>query len=294
VSHLDGERLELNRKSWDFANSRFNRRKGDYASAIRSGAIPPLPIVKLLGLAENMTVLHLMCNDGREAAMLSHHTGASFHGVDFSIDAIVFARRLNDELGLSNTFEPTELHTFLSRPASRQFDLVLLTPGSVRWLPDLTYFFSRLGNWLSAEGEVCIWDIHPLPTCLDEHGTVVRNYPIRPTSYQRTDGVRDYVGQNDDFALLNRSPDQSLHFLNPLPVWFSEYSYSHVIEAAVRSGEFQLRSFKEFSFSWEEKLVPWLTVNAGGIYSVPSPWPEVPLTYWLRFAKARASAGVSS
>jgi hypothetical protein len=85
-------------------------------------------------------ILHLMCNDGREAAYISFTSGAMIHGVDFSAPAIDYARHLNTELGLSNRFTTDDVMHFLNQPAhSPRYSKVLMTLGGVppvSWTPD--------------------------------------------------------------------------------------------------------------------------------------------------------------
>ena len=136
---------DSNALSWDYANRIFNAHKADYATEIRSG-VPVLPseLMDRLAPASSDHILHLMCNDGREAAYISYVSGARITGVDFSPAATEFAQRLNTDLRLSNCFVTEDVRDFLSesdlnndRPTK-----VLLTLGSVRWIDDLLSFFS--------------------------------------------------------------------------------------------------------------------------------------------------------
>jgi cyclopropane fatty-acyl-phospholipid synthase-like methyltransferase len=86
--------LVLNHRSWAYANERFNTWKGDYAEAIRDGKTMPSRILDLIEPGPSEKILHLMCNDGREAASLTYHCGVQVDGVDFSEQAIDFAQAL--------------------------------------------------------------------------------------------------------------------------------------------------------------------------------------------------------
>jgi len=276
--------LELNRTSWTYANRRFNERKGDFAQAIQNGHGPPEPFLDILTPRPTDNILQLLCNDGREAAAISHQTGAYIHGVDFSDDAISFATRLNQHLSLTNRFTVSEVYSYLSSGTPEKYDKILLTLGSLRWLPDLPAFFNLCSRWLLASGIITVWDFHPLPQCLDEDRRLINNYPLSPTSYKRGEGVRDYVGEQFDFHMFSRRPKQSNVFHNPHPVYISEYSCAHVVTAAIATRCFALTSYIEYPFSWEEKCCSWLVATPNGCYRAPPDVPVLPLTFALQFS----------
>lgn len=276
--------LELNRTSWAFANRRFNEQKGDFAQAIKSGHGLPGPFLNILAPSPTDTILQLLCNDGREAAAIAYHTGAYIHGIDFSGDAINFAIRLNQHLSLANRFTVSEAYSYLSSGTPAKYNKILLTLGSLRWLPDLPTFFDLCSRWLSTSGVLTVWDFHPFSQCLDGNRRLVNNYPLNPTSYKRDEGVRDYVGEQLDFHMFSRQAKQLEVFRNPHPVYISEYSCAHVVTAAIATRCFTLTSYIEYPFSWEEKCCPWLVAAPHGCFSAPPDIPDIPLTFSLQFS----------
>jgi hypothetical protein len=277
--------LALNQASWTFANERFNRRKGDFAAAIRRGRNLPARVCSALELTPADRVLHLLCNDGREAAALSFHTGARVDGVDFSDDAVRFARELNFALSLSNTFVAAEAYGFLAQAPTARYDKILLTPGSLRWLPDLGGFFELCAAWMAPGSTMTVWDFHPIRLCVDDDMRLAHSYPLSPQSYERAEGIRDFAADGADYVLFDRSRDGEA-FDNPHRVYITEYGLGSIIQAAVAGGALVLERVEELGFSWEQRCFPWLEADAEGSFSAPAGVPEIPLTFLLRLRRA--------
>lgn len=279
--------LADNQASWSYANEHFNRRKGDFAGAIRQGRNLPSQVLDTLALSRTDRLLHLLCNDGREAAALSFHTGVHVDGVDFSEEAVRFARELNTSLSLTNDFIATEAYSFLEEGPTIRYDQVLLTPGSIRWLPDLRRFFELCTNWLSVNGLLTVWDFHPLRLCLDEDRRLVHSYPLSPRAYDR-EGIRDYAERGSDYVLFDRRADASQPFRNPHSAYVTEYGLSSIVEAALACHELHLTRFAELGFSWEQRCFAWLEADSDGVFTAPGGFPEVPLTFLLQVQRAAA------
>lgn len=278
------DRLANNQASWAFANDQFNRRKGDYAEAIRRGRNLPSQVLDALALSGTERILHLLCNDGREAAALSFHAGAHVVGVDFSEEAVRFARDLNVSLSLTNDFVAAEAYSFLEQGPTNWYDRILVTPGSIRWLPDLRRFFELCINWLSPSGLLTVWDFHPLRLCLDDDRRLINSYPLSPRSYER-EGIRDYAARRKDYVLFDRCADASQPFKNPHSVYVTEYGLSNVVEAALADHEVRLTRFTELGFSWEQRCFTWHESDAQGVFAAPAGFPAIPLTFLLQIQR---------
>lgn len=276
----------MNAVSWSYANKKFNARKGDYAQRIRDGYILPGAFVDILKPSHDDRILHLMCNDGREAAALSFRYGPRLVGVDFSSEAIKFARSLNDQLRLSNNFVNAEILEYLSGATKVSHNKIMLTLGSLRWITNLDQFFLLCAARLSVGGYLILWDFHPLVQCIDHDRHVINAFPFEPRVFVRQDGVRDYTGRDDWYHLFDRIPDYSDRFVNPHPVTLAEYSCSHVITKALENEHFQLRSFAEYPFSWEERCFCWLRLSTGGVFEPRDGEPSVPATFALKFERS--------
>jgi SAM-dependent methyltransferase len=279
---------ELTRSSWEYANRAFNRVKGDFAGAIRDGRQTlPDEVLEHLKLDQGSRLLHLMCNDGREAAFLSRTYGAHVVGVDFSPSAISCAESLNGELGLANDFVTGDVLAYLAHAAQQPaFDFAILTLGSLRWLEDLCGLFDGLARAVRASGELLLWDFHPLVVALGSGPKFERDYPFSATTYLRSYGVVDYVSDPAGYQLLARRADaDGTTFENPYRVRFSEYSFEALVAAAVERELWRLSAFVEYPFSWEERCLPWLVHDGCGKFVAPSPAPQVPITFLMRFTR---------
>jgi SAM-dependent methyltransferase len=267
----------------------MNRRKGDFAAAIRSGRDLPGQVLAALNLKPGDRVLHLLCNDGREAAALSFHHGVRVDGVDFSAEAVDFAQDLDRALTLGNTFQVAEVYAFLKDDPAPRYDHVLMTPGSVRWLPDLRHLFELCARWLAPAATLTVWDFHPLRLCIDDDRRLAHGYPLAPVSYLRDEGVRDYAWRHPDYVLFDRRPEPVINgseasrpFHNPHPIYVTEYGIGSIVEAAVADGGLAVRRLVELGFSWEQRCFPWLVPDADGAFSAPDDVPQIPLTFLLQ------------
>lgn len=282
---MDGDHLSLNRISWDFANRRFNKVKGDFARAIRSGVeVMPREVVDHIVMEPGRKLLHLMCNDGREAAFLGWQSGVSVVGVDFSAPAIDFACQLNEELGLGNRFVRAEILEWLKRESKEEFDTVLLTPGSIRWLEDLPQFFALARRLMKINGQLILWDFHPILHCFDGDLMAVLDYPFDSRSYVRDAGVADYASDENDFHLVARSGRRQRRQENIHKVYFSGHSMGTIVDGALRAG-FRLVSFKEFPFCWEERHLPWLVETEDRRFEAPLGATRIPMTFLVKLKK---------
>jgi SAM-dependent methyltransferase len=283
----------LTRSSWEYANRAFNRVKGDFAMAIRDGgqALPD-EVLEELDLNRGSRLLHLMCNDGREAAYLSHAYGVHVVGVDFSPSAIAYAESLNDELRLGNDFVTEEALAYLAHMADEPvFDVAMLTLGSLRWVEDLPGLFDGLAQAVRPAGELSLWDFHPLVAALGSGPAFARDYPFYATTYLRSYGVVDYVSDPAGYRLLaRRSAKEGTSFENPYRVRFSDYSFQALVGGAVEWDLWRLSAFVEYPFSWEERCLPWLVEDGRGKFVAPSSAPRVPLTFLMRFRRTEVAS----
>jgi cyclopropane fatty-acyl-phospholipid synthase-like methyltransferase len=275
-----------NKSSWEHANRRSNQRKGDFAKSIRAGAaVVPHEVTAKLSLAKGTRVLHLMCNDGREAAYLSQSFGARVTGVDFSREAIRFAQELNSKLGLKNTFIEASAIQWLGRCRPASFDVVITTLGTLWWVANLKTFFRRVVRVLPKRGIYCIWDFHPIVTCVDQSQRLYRPYPFHRMRLSHASGILDYTSDARSFTLLTRKPSRfQMQYSNPAAVTDYRWSMAMIVTAAMHEG-FTLRSFEEFDFVWMEKYFPWLTTHDGKRFSAGRRAQPIPLAMRLIFER---------
>jgi SAM-dependent methyltransferase len=282
---LSTDSVALNARSWDYANHAFNQRKGDYVAAMGRGeeVVPP-ELFAELGPNGTDHILHLMCNDGREAAYISRISGARFDGVDFSAEAIDYARNLNTELGLSNRFTTDDVLYLLNQPApDTSYTKVLMTLGSLRWVADIPSLLRGIHNRVAAGGLVVVWDFHPVVACLGADARWTRDYPLKSYTYHRSFGVVDYTGDPSAYRMVARNTAADSAYDNPHRVYFSEHPLSSIITAITSDSHYSLVRLREYFFSWEERCLPWLVEDRPRRWISPRGMPAIPLTFVATF-----------
>lgn len=279
------EPTEPNRRAWERANLYFNSLKGTIdADSLRSHAFPD-QVTDLFRVREDTSVLHLLCNDGRESAVWALDRGAVVHGVDISEAAISFAIDLHRSLGLeASRFECADYLHHL-RNTTLRYDSIVLTLGSLRWIPDLPEFFAAARGALTEDGVVAVWDFHPHTLVHDNHGEITTAYPDGSSTRVRQHGVVDYAGDPSSYYLINRRTEvpSPISYEPQLETTiFADHSVAAILNAAAAAG-LVLERVEEFDFVWEERLYPDLVVQSGATFVRPDRANAYPLTLGCRW-----------
>ncbi|MBX7240409.1 MAG: class I SAM-dependent methyltransferase [Bacteroidia bacterium] len=119
----------------------------------------------LLGEIKDKSILHLQCHFGQDSLSLSR-MGAKVTGVDFSENAIEYARILAREAGVEATFVLTDVYQtpdFISE----KFDIIFTTYGTIGWLPDLGRWADVIAAMLKPGGKLIFVEFHPVVWMLD-------------------------------------------------------------------------------------------------------------------------------
>jgi 2-polyprenyl-3-methyl-5-hydroxy-6-metoxy-1,4-benzoquinol methylase len=138
----------------------------------RAGATSLWPLeLEELGpdIHEGTRLLHLQCHFGLDTLSWARR-GAMVTGVDFSDEAIELARRLADEVGLSEraTFVASDIYEADEKLGDALFDVVFVSWGAIEWLPDLDRWAALIARRLRPGGVFYMAEIHPLAYSLDE------------------------------------------------------------------------------------------------------------------------------
>lgn len=149
------------RRSWDIATRNHNSHKGDQAAFLRGGGDVLFPEeLDLLGDLRGRDLVHLQCNAGQDSLCLARR-GARVVGVDFSEEAVSFARVLSADSGISARFERAEVTTWL-RETPERFDLAFSSYGATGWLPDLDEWARGVCRVLRPGGAFAYVEFHPI------------------------------------------------------------------------------------------------------------------------------------
>ncbi len=158
---LDDE-LDQTRRSWNRATANHNSHKGDQAAFLREGGTTLFSEeIGLLGDLAGRRVVHLQCNSGQDSLCVSRLGAAEVVGVDFSDEAIGFARRLSEDSGIPARFELGEVVRWMSTTEER-FDVAFASYGVTVWIKDLDAWARGVARILRPGGRFVYVEFHPL------------------------------------------------------------------------------------------------------------------------------------
>jgi len=230
---------ESNRAAWNQAAPFHARQQLDHLLALFSqpgASTLDATLTALLrdrvGL-EGKTAAQLSCNNGRETLSLRNLGTARCVGFDISDEFIAQARLLNQTAGLDVEFVRTDLYAI---PAAydRSFDLLLITIGTLGWLPDLPGAFQVMARLLRPGGKVVFYEMHPILDMFDQDDTLTET-PAPRHSYFKTEPFADQEG-------LDYYGNEQ--YQGPTSYWF-HHRLADVINELLRQG-FLLEWFEEY------------------------------------------------
>jgi ubiquinone/menaquinone biosynthesis C-methylase UbiE len=182
-----------------------------------------------IGLA-GKAVIQLACNNGRELISASKAGAGRCVGVDISDKFIAQAREFAALAAVEVEFIRSSVYE-LPRSLDGEFDLVYVTTGVLGWMPDLEAFFDVAARLLKPDGQLFIYEMHPITNMYDG------NHGLTPdASYFR---VEPFADQNEPDYL---HPDQ---VVSAVSYWFP-HTLSDVIGGCLRHG-LQLTHFEEYA-----------------------------------------------
>ena len=120
-----------------------------------------------LGDLSGKKVIHLQCNTGADTILLAK-MAASAVGVDLVPDNVLYAQKLADDLGVTNTsFIESDIMEFMEKHHEK-YDVVFVSEGAIGWLPDLKKWGQTVRHLLKDDGFFYIFEGHPFYMMLDE------------------------------------------------------------------------------------------------------------------------------
>lgn len=125
-----------------------------------------------LGDVSGKRLLHLQCHFGMDTLSLSR-LGADCVGIDFSREAILKARSLNEQLKLNGSFYESNVLDVLDLGLGL-FDIVFTSYGTICWLPDLDQWAYVIAKSLHKNGMFYFADFHPLLYLFDFNSKEIR------------------------------------------------------------------------------------------------------------------------
>lgn len=118
-----------------------------------------------LGDVAGKSLLHLQCHFGLDTLSWSRR-GAVCTGIDFSGEAIKFAKNLANELKLKTNFIECNVYD-VQEKVEGLFDIVFTSYGVIGWLPDLTAWAKIISQKLKVGGVFYMVEFHPIVWMFD-------------------------------------------------------------------------------------------------------------------------------
>jgi len=215
-----------------------------------------------LGFA-GQAVAHVACNNGRELVALKGLGAGRCVGFDISAGFIEQGRQLAQAARVECEFVVADVYD-LPPSYDGQFDVAFVTPGTLRWMPELPAFFSALARLLDPRGRVLVLEMHPIldmiaPEKLSQGQIALQPMYFRRGPFRKENGL-DYYG--------------NVHYVSPPAYWF-HHRLADVLNAC-RAGGLSFEHLEEFPHDM-----------SGGAYRLlADPKVGMPLSYALFARKA--------
>jgi len=222
VDLSSGEWLDANRAQWDervplhvasefYDQSKLRAGNGELTSIEEAELAALFPE----GL-EGKRILHLQCHFGADSLVLAQR-GATVVGLDFSKPAIMAARELAAEVGLSDRARFIHTNVYDARhmlPEPESFDAVFTTWGTIGWLPDVVEWAKIIEWYLKPGGALYFADGHPSAFVFLEgaDGSLVQTFPYD------SHGEPDIVDDTTDYAVADAvlTNTKTFEWMHPL------------------------------------------------------------------------------
>jgi len=265
------ERLRANRDHWDEAVGHHTA-SGFYDVAGFKAGCETLDRLETaaVGPVAGKRLLHLQCHFGLDTLSWVRR-GARATGLDFSGEAIGYARSLAAELGLSARFVHAEV-TAAAAVLGETFDVVFTSYGVLCWLPELAPWGRAVADCLRPGGRFALVESHPAAMVFDDEDPAelrVR-YPYFQRGALRFDEDRTYAC---DAQMRHRTTYEWMHPLE------------EIVSALLGAG-LRLVELREYPVAaW--RMFPFLERDREGSWRLPDGRTDIPLTLSIVALKPR-------
>lgn len=263
--------LRTNRLLWDsrvpiHARSRFYNLAGFMAGRTSLGKIE----ISELGDVTGKSLLHMQCHFGMDTLSWARR-GAIVTGIDFSPEAIKFARSLAVDLGLNARFVCSDVAK-LPRLLKGKFDIVFTSYGVLNWLPDLRRWASAISDYLKPDGVFYMVEFHPIVSVFEDSSNMRMPRVTGGNSHRKRP-----IKSRPEGSYAYRDPQSQLKSYQ----W--RYSLSDVISALLGAG-LTIQSMREFPFA-QNQILPQLIRGADGLWHLPRRHAPLPLMFSVKASK---------
>ncbi|MCP4179292.1 MAG: class I SAM-dependent methyltransferase [bacterium] len=120
---------------------------------------------------KDKNIAHVCCNNGIELISAVRIGAERGTGFDISDAFIKEAEELAQIAGVNCNFVRTDIYE-LDEKYFNKFDIVLITIGALSWFDDLNKFFSKVSGLLKENGNLFIYEAHPLLNMIPCEGEI--------------------------------------------------------------------------------------------------------------------------
>jgi len=268
------------RRSWNIATRHHNRHKGDQAGFLRGGGEVLFDEeLSLLGELRGRELVHLQCNAGQDTLCLARK-GAVATGVDFSDEAITFARGLAADTSIAAEFILADVLDWLHTTPQR-FDIAFSSYGAVGWLPDLKAWAQGIARVLVPGGRFVYVEFHPTVWSVAPDLTVTGDNYFTTAPFDEP--VGDYVAK----------AGAGLHAIagaisgdNPVPARSWQYGLGAIVTAIAEAG-LVIEALTEYPYANGCNVHPALVLGPDRRWRWPEPSANLPLMFGLTARRPR-------
>lgn len=199
-------------------------------------------ILDEIGDLTGKSIIHLQCNTGADTILLAK-MALNAVGVDLVPDNIHYAKKLSDELSITNIdFIESDIMELMEKH-NEKYDVVFVSEGAIGWLPDLKKWGETIRHLLKDDGFFYVFDSHPFYLSFDESKLSDEIYEIKYPYFSKAPDVDDSIG---GYA------SESKHGVK---AYFWMYTVSDLINSLTSAG-LHINYFNEFRENF---------FNAGGM-----------------------------
>ncbi len=237
---MNREVFEIIRTSWNSTmplHQKINKKK--YDEVFRSQQFTVFSeeeknFIKKYIAPQNKDIIQLCCNNGVELMSFKNLGANKCLGIDICDEAINEAQTRCKNLSYNIDFICTNIYD-IENQFIENFDIVYISVGTIRWLPDLTMFFKICNSLLRKGGKLYISEVHPIAEILNDDRELSKSpleiiYSYNHKMEIRDKGSLDYIGHTD--------------FLKVDRIWFL-HSFTDIIGGLINNN-FDIIYFKEF------------------------------------------------
>jgi SAM-dependent methyltransferase len=267
------EYTETNRRRWNEVTPIHAASDFYDLAGFRAGKSSLRPIeLEELDEVRGKALLHLQCHFGLDTLSWAR-LGARVTGVDFSEEAITFARSLAAEISLDARFICCDLYDLPSH-LEGAFDIVFTSYGVLAWLSDLRRWAEIVAHFLRPGGAFYIIEFHPFADVFDDApGTsgLKLAFPYFPGGEPLAfDSATTYADRTATVAQT-----REYQWVHPL---------GEVLTALTGAG-LRIEFLHEFPFCAYSKF-PFLRLGTDGWWRLPDADGRVPLMFSIKATKA--------